>query len=266
MSEGYQPFQPLLTEPGLESFSLELKQVRAKGLLSNVVHSFLQVSTQKATAYPIVPDGTQAVFISPQAAQVGGALSCARDLQLPQPGDYFGIRFYPGALRHFFDLNLADIKDQFVDASFFPCPRFLRLPQEIFQQRRFRQRARVCEQWLLGHFTPRRQDAFDRALEQIYASFGSIEINKLAENLGLSSRHINRLFKQYTGLSTKAFTQTVRIQGVCKQLFDVPQNTLKAALEFGYFDQAHLLKDYKQRLRLNPASLFERFMSDFYKR
>lgn len=31
---------------------------------------------------------------------------------IQQSGDYFGIRFYPGALRHFFNLDLSEITGQ----------------------------------------------------------------------------------------------------------------------------------------------------------
>ncbi|NOX42643.1 MAG: AraC family transcriptional regulator [Gammaproteobacteria bacterium] len=213
---------------------------------------------------PVIPDGTQAVFISPHSTQIGGAQSQALDMQILQPGDYFGIRFYPGALRHFFSLNLTEITDKFVDSEYFPCRYFSQLHNHIYQQGNFLQRVRVCEQWLLRHFTPQLPNSFDQALNLIYQSDGNIEISKLANVIGLSSRHLNRLFRQYIGLSTKTFAQTIRIQSACKQLYKNPKSSLKTAVELGFFDQAHLLKDYKQRLLLSPCSLFDRFRSDFY--
>jgi len=69
----------------------------------------MQISTTTPTPYPVViPDGSQAIFISLCSSKIGGAQSKACDIQILQPSDYFGIRFYPGALRYFFDLNLPD--------------------------------------------------------------------------------------------------------------------------------------------------------------
>lgn len=69
------------------------------------------------TRYPIIPDGTQAIFISPNGSLLSGSRLQACDLQILDAGEYFGIWFYPGGLRHFVNLNVSEIKDQFVDDS-----------------------------------------------------------------------------------------------------------------------------------------------------
>jgi len=260
----YQPFQPLLTAGGRQRFSLTVQQTPANKHLYGIVHSYLQVSTQQPTPYPMIPDGAPAIFISTESLQIGGAQTQALDLQLQKPGDYFGIRFYPGALRHFFKLNLSEITGDFVGSNFFPCRDLAHLHESIYQQSDFRQRVRLCQQWLLRHFTPQAPNAFDMALTLIYQSIGNIEVRQLANQTGLSSRHLNRLFQQYAGLSTKAFAQIIRIQSACQQLYKRPNSSLETAAELGFFDQAHLLKEYKRRLLLSPRSLYKRFMSDLY--
>jgi AraC-like DNA-binding protein len=264
MSQAYQPFQPLLTKGGRKCFALTVQEYPAQNIMAGIVHSYLQVSTPKPTSYPMIPDGTQAIFISAESTQIGGAQTQAVDIQIHQAGDYFGIRFYPGALRHFFKLNLAEITGQFVDSQYFPCRYFSQLHHHIYQQSHFLSRVRVCEQWLLQHFSPQAPSSFDQSLSLIYQSIGTIEISQLAKKVGLSRRHLNRLFQQYTGLSTKAFAQIIRIQRACKQLYEKPGNSLEIAVELGFFDQAHLLREYKRHLLLSPGLLFKRFMSDFY--
>ena len=266
MNELYKPFQPTLTAAGLECFSLSLQYSSACSHLRGVVHSYLQVSAAKPTPYPVMPDGTQAVFISPHGSKIGGARSAAHDIQILQPGDYFGIRFHPGALRYFFDLDLSEITDQFVDHRYFPCPLFGELHDNIYCRQNFQERAHVCEQWLLRHFTPRIADPFDHALSLVYQSFGSLKVSQLAATVGWSTRHLNRRFLLHTGLNTKTFAQIIRIQHVCKQLITTANDSLQTALELGYFDQSHLIKDFKKRLLTNPSLFFERFMSDFYNR
>ncbi len=264
MNELYQPFQPLLTSSGLQRFELFMQEAPADNSLKGVVHSYLQIRTPKATPYPVIPDGSQAIFISPQGSMIGGAQSQTVDVRILQPGEYFGIRFYPAALRHFFKLNVFEITDQFVDNQFFPCEVFAKLHNAIYQSRSFQQRVDVCERWLLRLFMPLSPGPFDYALFLIYQSFGNIKINQLATTIGLSSRHLNRLFQKYTGLSTKSFIQIIRIQNACKYLSIKPYDSLNISLELGYFDQSHLLNEYKKRLSLSPHSLFDKFMSDFY--
>lgn len=264
MNNLYRPFQPVLTEVGLKRFGLSLEHSPACETLRNIVHSYLQISTVKQTPYPVIPDGTQAVFISSRGSLIGGAQSHACDIPLLQPGDYFGIWFYPGALRHFFDLNFSEITDQYVDHQYFPCRKFAQLHNYIYQHQNFQQRAQVCEQWLLQQLNPGLATPFDEALSLIYQSLGNVKISELATRTGWSSRHLNRSFRCHTGLSTKQFSQTIRIQHAGKQLYITPNDTLRTAADLGFYDQAHLLNDYRRRLLTNPSNFFNRFMSDFY--
>ncbi|KPJ87742.1 MAG: hypothetical protein AMJ53_17675 [Gammaproteobacteria bacterium SG8_11] len=266
MNDIYNPFQPTLTKSGLQRFELTLVQAPACKVLRGIVHSYLQISAATSTPYPVMPDGTQAVFISLQGLKIGGAQTQTRDILIPQRGDYFGIRFYPGALRHFFDLNLGEITNQFVDAQYFPCRDFAQLHSRIYEYQNFYDRAQVCEQWLLQHFKTRPVQQLDRALSLIYQSFGNIKISQLATRVGWSSRHLNRLFRLHTGLSTKNFAQIVRIQNACKQMHTTTGQSLNTALTLGYYDQSHLIKEYKKHLLSNPSSFISRFMSDFYNR
>lgn len=130
-------FQPILTETGLNRFGLQLEHSPACNILDGVVHSYLQITAKKVTPYPVIPDGTQAIFISPQNSMIGGTQTQARDIQLQQAGEYFGIRFYPGALRYFFNLNLVDITDQYVDPSYFSCTFFNELHNHLYQHNTF---------------------------------------------------------------------------------------------------------------------------------
>ena len=266
MNEFYRPFQPTLTDAGLKRFELCLDSSPACGVLRGIVHSYLQISAAKPTPYPIIPDGAQAIFISPHGSFIGGAQSQACQVQILQPGEYFGIRFYPGALRYFFDLDLSEITDQFVDNQYFPCRDFSELHDSIYRFQDFHERAHVCEQWLLRHFSPQEATQFDEALSLVYQSTGNIKVSHLAPKVGWSSRHLNRLFRLHTGLSTKTFAQIIRIQHACKQLYTAPGDYLNAALEMGFYDQSHLIKDFRKRLLSNPRSFFDRFMSDFYNR
>jgi len=242
-----------------------MQQYPASRGLRGIIHSYLQISTPKATPYPMIPDGTQALCVSQDGTMISGGISQALNIELPAPDEYFGIRFYPGALRHLFSVNLNEIGNQLVDGEFFPAPFIARLHEHIYQYSDFHQRAQLCDQWLLQQLERKPLSIFDQALAFIYKSCGNIEIaQELSANIGVSSRHLNRLFQQHTGLSTKSFAQTIRFQHACKHLSLQPENSLQTALKLGYFDQAHLLNDFKKRLAQSPVVFFNRFMSDFY--
>lgn len=197
---------------------------------------------------------------------IGGAQLEAREIQLLEPGEYFGIWFLPGALRHFVDLNLSEISGQFVDGSYFEAPGFQALHDEIYSHRKFTARVGTCERWLLELYAYKPVANFDHALSVIYQSAGNEKVGVVAEKVGWSSRHLNRQFLQYTGLSTKVFSQIIRAQGVCKQLYCKPGFSLSVSLNSDYYDQSHLIKAFKKFLKSTPGEFVRQSMSDFYNR
>jgi hypothetical protein len=66
MNELFRPFQPTITETGLNNFGLSLKYSYPCRALKEVVHSYLQIRAERPTPYPVIPDGCQSIFISPQ--------------------------------------------------------------------------------------------------------------------------------------------------------------------------------------------------------
>jgi len=266
MNKFYSPFQPTLTQAGLHQLGLGMQTKEPCEALKGIVHSYLQITAEKQTLYPVMPDGTQAIYISPQGAMIGGAQIESRDIPLLQAGEYFGIWFYPGALRHLFFLNLSEISNQLVDEKYFQCPRFQRLYAEIYEYKDFYDRARVCESWVLGKFSRKPATGFDHALSIIYQSLGGERVVSIADKVGWSSRHLNRQFIEHTGLSTKAFSQIIRAQSLCKQLYLKPTNSMKVSMELGYYDQSHLIKEFKKYFKLTPSEFINQYMSDFYNR
>lgn len=265
MSELFNPFQPTLTQSGLSHFGLSLQSSAPCITLKGIVHSYLQIKATKATPYSMIPDASIAIFISVNGSIVGGAQMQSCDMQILDAGEYFGIRFHAGGLRHFFNIDLTEITGQFVDHQYLLCRDFARLHQKIYEQSSYLARVKCCESWLLGNYRPQPLTRFDQALSLIYQSNGNIRVNQLAHNVQWSSRHLNRLFSAYTGLSTKSFSKIIRMQSACKQLYNSPcQSLLDAQLDLGFFDQSHLIKDFRQHLLAKPTTFLNHFMSDFY--
>jgi len=264
MNELFNSFQPTITNSGLSHFGLSLKSSAPCLVLQGVVHSYLQINAKKATPYTVIPDGTQSIFISRSGSMIGGSQNKTRDIQILAAGEYFGIRFYSGALRHFFNLDLSEITDQFVGSEYLPCKFFAGLSQRIYQQDYFEQRVGVCDEWLLPNYQPQQINRFDQALSLIYHSSGNIKVNNLAKGVAWSSRHLNRLFQINTGLSTQRFIKIIRLQNLAKKLYMDPKHSLDIALSLGYFDQSHLIKDTKKHLLSTPTDFVKTFMSDFY--
>lgn len=258
-------FQPTLTPSGLTCFGLGLRETRPCPALRLIVHSYLQINAQDSALYPVIPDGTQSVFLSPHIARLGGAQTVVRVLRLPRAGEYFGIRFMPGGIRHFLALDMAEITDAYVAEGDVPEGGFADLRHAIYRQSLFHERVAACDIWLLSRFVSRPVAPLDHALALIERMRGGIKVGQLAASIGRSERHINRLFRRHTGLNVKAFIDTTRLQHVSQRLHAQPDAALDTAHDLGYCDQAHLLKDFRKYTRSTPRAFFARFVSDSYK-
>jgi AraC-like DNA-binding protein len=96
-------------------------------------------------------------------------------------------------------------------------------------------------------------------------SFGSIR--RTAQELGLSARHLQRIMNEYVGYSPRFLQKILRFEKVVEHLLSHRQNFSWSALsyDFGFSDQSHLIRDFKEFTGYTPAEYLNRLgMSDSY--
>ena len=75
---------------------------------------------------------------------------------------------------------------------------------------------------------------------------GLMRVNELAEQSDLSSRQLQRQFRDVLGASPKALARAIRFEAIRKPLmFDPDQCLTDLAYEYGYADQSHFIRDFK---------------------
>ncbi len=258
-------YQPFLSRSVLRQFGLSMVAREPKSLLSPVIHSFIQISAQSSSPYPLVPSGLSALFCSSGGALLTSSTSRPMAFRLPAAGEYFGVVFRPGALRQYIQSPMAVLHNQAVNIKSLSSPLFEGLVAQLSNAKSFERRVSLCERAFERQGVGRLPKALTSSLEVITRENGLINLESdLAKRIGISVRQINRLCSDYLGMNTKKFAQVVRLQRVCEFLQADPSNSLRAAHEFGYVDQSHLLKDFKNHLSESPTHFFKRFTSDFY--
>jgi len=83
------------------------------------------------------------------------------------------------------------------------------------------------------------------AVRRIYAAKGMIKIKTLQEALFISPSAFEKRFRKLVGASSKKFASIVRFNAVMGDLGKARSLT-ELCYEYGYFDQAHFIKDFKQ--------------------
>ncbi len=94
----------------------------------------------------------------------------------------------------------------------------------------------------------------DRALAHMVASPATTRVEDVAQHLRLTVRALQRLLRQRVGVTPKWILQRHRIFEAASRLSSGPAGDwTRLALELGYFDQAHFIRDFRAALGCTPA-------------
>jgi AraC-like DNA-binding protein len=79
-------------------------------------------------------------------------------------------------------------------------------------------------------------------------------VDELAARHAMSPRTLQRLFRRYVGVSPKWVLQRYRLHEAAERIAEGRDGDWAAtALELGYFDQAHFIRDFKALVGASPA-------------
>lgn len=93
------------------------------------------------------------------------------------------------------------------------------------------------------------------ALARITATGGAVDIASLASELGRSQKSLIHHFNTQVGLSPKRFARLVRFDRVVDHLRRGGTGEwADLAARFGYYDQSHLVRDFRQFTGLTPTA------------
>ncbi len=84
---------------------------------------------------------------------------------------------------------------------------------------------------------------------------GLISIEDVAHHVGLSQRQLQRRFLDAVGILPKLFCRMQRFQQVFRAMESPHVDWVDAAVDCGYYDQAHLIRDFREFSGKTPTTL-----------
>lgn len=84
-----------------------------------------------------------------------------------------------------------------------------------------------------------------------------VRMESVAERLGVTGRHLRRAFMESVGIGPKEFARTVRLQRAVRSAA-TSNDWARIAAEAGYYDQSHLIADFRELVGLTPGAFVKR--------
>lgn len=204
----------------------------------------------------VLPHPSLNLVVEPQGARVWG-VPTRRDVRLLRGrGWAAGIKFRPGAFTALTGIAAVAVTDSSV-----PVPACLggsvgpALIHEIDQDGLDAAFA-ALEERLAAH-----ADVDDPALELVAAIVGGMQdlppnarVEEIARAHHLAPRTLQRLFRRYVGVGPKWVLKRLRIHRAVEILAGSPATPWATlALDLGYYDHAHFIRDFRLVVGRSPA-------------
>ncbi|OXM85697.1 helix-turn-helix domain-containing protein [Paenibacillus rigui] len=180
-----------------------------------------------------------------------------------RPVHKYGVRFFPGGAHALLKLPTAEFTNRLVPLACLWPRDMEELGGRIVQEPSMEAKIRRIEEYLISLLKVKGAgtDALmQNLLHRIFVSGGNIRIRELAEAEAISARQMNRKFDQWIGMGPKRFSEIVRFQAIVRAIRDGQQlNWSELALQYGFFDQAHLIREFRRFYGDTPGAAMEEY-------
>jgi len=250
---------------------MQYRELKPGGAMARFVKTFwmLEDSSPNGDEQRIVPDGRPELIFNlgapfesckdgawtrqPQSFLAG---QITRPLLLRSAGaaHILGVRFHPHGASDLLGMPLTEFTDQVVPLEDF-SPDLHRTLQRLGELEKGDPLEAIAG--LLAQLCQHEDDdrRMKSAVAQFESSAGLAEVREVASKVGMSPRQLQRCFRERVGISPKLFPRMQRFQRVFQAMEPGPAGWVEVAVDCGYYDQAHLIRDFREFAGKPPTAL-----------
>lgn len=230
----------------------------------------------------LLPDGTTQLLLSfggayerfedpvvGRGARVAGSHIVGmrtRGVFIEQEGgeDVFAVRFRAGGLFSLLRLPMVEVVHRSVPLDDVLGAFADELEARVFEAFTSEERVRVAEHALLTQLQPGgkgtgSEERVRQAVQRIYIARGALPIDRLARELGLGYRSLDRAFNLHVGIPPKRLSRIVRFNYALSLLQrGGGLSHSRVAQEAKYADQAHMIRDFREFTHTAPTEFLAR--------
>jgi AraC-like DNA-binding protein len=187
------------------------------------------------------------------------------DTEAPHGNALLGVAFHAAGTRPWLGVDANELSERITPLADILGRGALALREALLAERSLEARIATLEAWLLSRLDPRRaaNPLLAWATARIEASRGQVAVDALAREAGVSRKHLAGLFRRQVGLGPKSLARVHRFSAAVAMLAgrrQVPWAAL--AQQCGYYDQSHLVRDFRTFSGLSPGEFVRHAMAD----
>ena len=232
-------------------------------LVEHYWHVCWDLRGQQPQQQATLPHPNAHLVVEQGQARVYGVQNGRFVRQLQGLDQVFGIKFKAGGFYPFYGHPVADLRNRSLDVTACFGPTGIDLTRQVLVATDFASMCAAAECFLLHHLPPSDPQVarVSGLLGRIAQDTAIVSVEDVLTLCGLNKRGLQRLFQKYVGASPKWVIQRYRLhEAVARVQAGAPMNWAVLALDLGYFDQAHFVRDFRQLVGVAPGE-YEKSLS-----
>lgn len=197
-------------------------------------------------------------FVTTPPVELWGQITQPLPIKSIGRNTMLGIRFYPHAAACFLNDKIDLFNNQVVDFRDLPDRGVNTLYTQLQHSSSWKQRVELVEDFLLRRLSISKKrigkmGLVNDIMSEIrqYDFFDNLE--NVAARYGITSRYLQKVFLQYTGLTPKLYSKINRFQHSLQLVMKKDTSLTSIAYDCGYFDQSHFIREFKSFTGLTPS-------------
>ena len=183
--------------------------------------------------------------------------------QIPGQSTIFGVQLTLEGFMRIFRRPLAAIVESYADVRGFLGAEGRHLLELVQGAASHSQRIAALDRFFRERISePRPGERYLlEALRTLHAAEGQHSIEALSESVFIGKRQLQRTFRDYFGTTPKAYSRIIRFRTAYDYLAEHPKtNWAAVCYEFGYADQSHFIRDFKQFTGTAPTAFLSNYV------
>ncbi|MEQ8524768.1 helix-turn-helix transcriptional regulator [Gracilimonas sp.] len=170
-----------------------------------------------------------------------------------------GMRFNPGAIQQLTGISLQELNE-----AGYPLEQVMPELADLAMDEALKNTPapKIIEKinaWLSSQVkVPRQNHIISAFISEVVKNQGSVTVKTFCDSFGMHKSTLEKNFKHATGLTPKQYANLIRFNYLLNKLMFSGESLTQTGYDLGYFDQSHMIKDFKKVIGITPKDFLEK--------